>query len=211
MKWENINLTKNQISYVRHKTRKKTNGLVITLPIHPVLHDALLMALEWKQSNSPYILPNVARRYQTNRSGVQRDVMKIIRCALNVETTTHDYDGCKRACGANVYSLHSFRHAFVSFCANAGVPEAVVAAIVGHGSPVMTRHYTHIADSAKQEAINVLPMLSSSAPNADTEPPRSEDTVGLRQRLRDFIQTATPEQLQGIAGSLPIHEPRLLA
>ena len=131
MKWENIDLTKDQIRYVRHKTRKKTNGLVISLPIHPVLRDALMKAKEWQEPDNPYILPNVARRYQTNRCGVQRDAMKIISCALGVETTTHDTDGCKRARGANVYSLHSFRHTFVSFCANAGVPDSVVAQLPG--------------------------------------------------------------------------------
>ena len=75
MKWENIDLKKNQISYIRHKTRKKTNGHVITLPIHPVLHEALQAALKWRKAESPYILPNVAKRYQSNRCGVQKDAM----------------------------------------------------------------------------------------------------------------------------------------
>ena len=57
---------------------------------------------------------------------------------------------------ANLYSLHSFRHTFVSFCADAGVPEAVVASIVGHDTIAMTRHYTHISAGAKQRAIDML-------------------------------------------------------
>ena len=157
MKWENIDFDKNQINYVRLKTRKKRNAHVISLPMHPTLRDALLSAMEWREPDSPYILPNVARRYQRNRSGVQQDAMKIFRCALGVETTTHDTDGTRRSIGANVYSLHSFRHTFVSICANAGVPLAIVAEIVGHGNPAMTRHYTHVNDTAKEKAIEVLP------------------------------------------------------
>lgn len=61
---------------------------------------------------------------------------------------------------ANAYGLHSFRHTFVSFCANAGVPLAVVSEIVGHGNPAMTRHYSHISIESKQTAISSLPQLS---------------------------------------------------
>ena len=211
MKWENIDLTKNQIRYIRHKTRKKTNGHVITLPIHPVLHAALQAALKWRQVDSPYILPNVAKRYQTNHDGIQKDAMKIIRYALDVETTTHDTEDTKRARGANVYSLHSFRHTFVSFCANAGVPLAIVAEIVGHGSPMMTKHYSHINNEAKQNAISVLPMLSETQDAddvIDAEPIPPDD---LRQRLIAYINTATEEQLQVIAHNLPSATPRLLA
>ena len=198
MKWENVDFEAGQIRYVRHKTRKKTNGLVITLPMHPKLYEALLKALTWRQDASPYILPSVAKRYQSNRCGVQKDVMKIIRCALGVETTIRDTDA-KRALAANVYSLHSFRHTFVSFCANAGVPLAVVAEIVGHGNPAMTRHYAHVNNTAKQNAISALPMLTGGTNDANT----AETADGLRQRLLAYVTTATPQQLQTLGHLLP--------
>ncbi len=58
----------------------------------------------------------------------------------------------------NVVGFHSLRHSFVSFCANAGVPMAVVQSLVGHGSPAMTRHYTHISPEAAANAIQALPI-----------------------------------------------------
>ena len=95
--------------------------------------------------------------------------MKIIRCATGLETTGHKSTS-QRALNPNLYSLHSFRHTFVSFCANAGVPLDVVASIVGHGSTAMTRHYAHISDAAKDKAIQALPVLRlSDAPENDPE------------------------------------------
>ena len=221
MKWDCIDFDRNCLSYVRSKTRKKTGGHPILLPLHPVLRDALLRAQDWRQPDSPYILPNVARRYQTNHTGVQKDAMKIIRCALGVETTDKSAVNCpddegkgkkamtvredapRRKLGANVYSLHSFRHTFVSFCVNSGVPTEIVAAIVGHANPVMTRHYAHVNDNAKQSAIDVLPMLSAHEEPDASDAQEAKPTDGLRQRLISYINAASTEQLLAMSRLLP--------
>lgn len=172
MKWENVDWVNNQISYIPEKTAKKTAYRSVSLPIHPNLRAALEKAREWRSENQPgedYILPKVAHRYLTNPWGIQKDTMKIIRCATGLETTGKKSVG-QRIKNPNLYSLHSFRHTFVSFCANAGVPLDVVASIVGHGSTAMTRHYAHISDAAKSKAIDALPVLSlSDAPENDPE------------------------------------------
>ncbi|MBP5674200.1 MAG: site-specific integrase, partial [Victivallales bacterium] len=113
MKWDGVNMDMNTISYIREKTIKATGGKVITLPIHPVLRDALEKAQSWREADCPYILPHVAERYKRNHWGVQKDVQKIIHCALKVDVTNRESVG-KRAMPANRYSLHSFRHSFVS-------------------------------------------------------------------------------------------------
>ena len=171
MKWENVDWANNQITYIPQKTARKTAYRSVTLPIHPNLHAALEKAREWRTENLPeedYILPKVAHRYLTNPSGIQKDTMKIIRCATGLETTGKKSLG-QRIKNPNLYSLHSFRHTFVSFCANAGVPLDVVASIVGHGGTAMTRHYTHISDAAKSKAIDALPVLSFSESANDPE------------------------------------------
>ena len=167
MKWENVDWTNRQISYVPEKTARKTAYRSVTLPIHPNLLAALEKAKTWRAENLPgedFILPKVAHRYMTNPSGIQKDTMKIIRCATGLETTGKK-SMAQRTRNPNLYSLHSFRHTFVSFCANAGVPLDVVASIVGHGSTAMTRHYAHISDEAKDKAIQALPVLKSSDPS----------------------------------------------
>jgi Mn-dependent DtxR family transcriptional regulator len=49
---------------------------------------------------------------------------------------------------------------------NAGVSEAVARDIIGHDSEQMSRHYTHIEDAAKREALDKLPDLLGSPTKA---------------------------------------------
>ena len=194
MKWENVDWTHRQISYVPEKTARKTAYRSVTLPIHPNLLAALEKAASWRTENLPgedFILPKVAHRYQTNHFGIQKDVMKIIRFATGLETTGKK-NRVQRALNPNLYSLHSFRHTFVSFCANAGVPLDVVASIVGHGSVAMTRHYAHISDSAKDKAIQALPVLSfsdSSSNDPEKEVILKELSLLPAEKLVEFLNT----------------------
>ncbi len=56
----------------------------------------------------------------------------------------------------NPLSFHSLRHTATSLMKNAGVNAAVVQDIISH-SPEMSRHYRTIAESAKREALNLIP------------------------------------------------------
>jgi integrase len=55
--------------------------------------------------------------------------------------------------------FHDMRHTFITDGAEAGVPVQVMQALVGHMSPEMTRHYTHIRDRAKQKAVKAVESL----------------------------------------------------
>ena len=55
--------------------------------------------------------------------------------------------------------FHSLRHSFVSRCRQANAPLSVVEAIVGHSSPAMTRHYTHVGELAAAVAVGALPRV----------------------------------------------------
>ena len=191
MKWDGVNMDMNTISYIREKTIKATGGKVITLPIHPVLRDALEKAQSWREADCPYILPHVAERYKRNHWGVQKDVQKIIHCALKVDVTNRESVG-KRAMPANRYSLHSFRHSFVSIAVKSGVPLDVVSEIVGHGNPLMTEHYRHIHDDSKQAAIAALPDMGA---DVDIKPKDITPDV-LRLQIATFVNNAELPDLQ---------------
>jgi hypothetical protein len=61
--------------------------------------------------------------------------------------------------------FHSLRHSFVSLCRESNAPLSVVESIVGHASPAMTRHYTHVGQLAASNAIAALPgVMGDSAP-----------------------------------------------
>lgn len=198
MRWRNVDMTTGQISYIPLKTARKTNHRAVTLPMHPQLFEALTAAAKWRDRNNPgedFILPAVAERYRRNPSGVQKDTMKIIRCATGLNTTAAASDTFgRRKLAANAYSLHSFRHTFVSFCANAGVPLAVVAEIVGHGNPAMTRHYSHITAEAKRGAIDALPMIGRATALLDGSDPLAD----ARRRAADAIQHADEKTLLAV-------------
>ena len=201
MKWENVDWQNNQITYIPEKTAKKTAYRSVSLPIHPNLRSALEKAQSWRSENLPgedYILPKIAHRYQTNPWGIQKDTMKIIRCATGLETTGKK-SMAKRTRNPNIYSLHSFRHTFVSFCANAGVPLDVVASIVGHGSTAMTRHYAHISDAAKSKAIDALPVLRLSE-TAENDPEKE----GLLKELSSLSAEQLAELVKATKNPLSV-------
>ena len=56
-------------------------------------------------------------------------------------------------------SFHSLRHTAVSLLKDAGVPDAVVMALVGHNSAAMSRHYTHVGREALAKAAQSMPEI----------------------------------------------------
>ena len=52
--------------------------------------------------------------------------------------------------------VHTFRHSFISNALTKGTPEAIVRQWVGHVDQEILRHYTHIADTASQAAMQRL-------------------------------------------------------
>jgi integrase len=167
MRWECVNLEQNQITCVPVKTKR--HGTTVIIPIHPSLREQLSLAWEWKEDE--FLLPKVLERYGRNPHGVKMDVLKVFqKCGL--ETSIH-VEGRKMK--ANQIGFHSFRHSFVSFCANAGVPLPVVQSLVGHGNPAITRHYIHVGEEATKQAVAALP-------GGDPNKPKSAD-----ERIREAM------------------------
>ena len=209
MPWEAVNIVTNTIKFMPHKTAH-SSGVVVSLPLHQMLRDGLIKAQEWKRDG--YILPDVAQRYSYNRTGIYKTIQKIVACATGLEITMSGeesnedeenkkaQDGKKdkaikaKARNAAQYGAHSFRHSFVSFCASAGVPLAVVQQIVGHGSPAMIEHYFNASRDAKQAAIEALPDMGA---NVDT---KLKDITpdALRMQIATFVNQADLSDLQTV-------------
>jgi integrase len=154
LKWDAVKLDRRIIILQPAKTIK-SSGRHVNIPIHPNLEKSLRIALEWKD-DSGFILPNIARRYSYNPTGVQKDTQKVIHWAL-----WKDKKEGLRPPKMEKYGFHSFRHSFVSFCANAGVPLPVVQAIVGHASVAITRFYIHLGEDSIKKAIDALPSMEN--------------------------------------------------
>ena len=119
--------------FVEH-TRK--TGAPVAIPLHAKLR-AILDEIDEREDQ---VVPDVCRLYDTQGSSpIVRTVKRIFtRCGVETSKTEQG----KRA--RPVRGFHSLRSTFVTRCIAAGVPQAVVQALVGHASSKMTQHYTHL-------------------------------------------------------------------
>ena len=163
IQWQNVDLEHQRIAVKQFKTGKE-----VTIPIAPQLYSVLLEAREWR--TNAYVNPCVAVRYkQTNKLGkcigdglVNIDVMRVIRW-IGVETSVA-VEGRKKK--TTVLGFHSLRHSFASFCAEAGVPKAVVVSILGANSEIVDQFYTHVGEDAQRAAIEAIAGSGNSTPAA---------------------------------------------
>ena len=153
LQWQNVDLQHKRIMVKQFKTGKD-----VSIPIAPPLYNVLLEAKE-RQIDS-YVSPSVAQRYkQKNKQGkcigdglVNIDVMRVIRW-IGVETSVA-VEGRKKK--TTVLGFHSLRHSFATFCAEAGIPKAVVVSILGADSSIIDRFYTHVGEEAQQAAMDAI-------------------------------------------------------
>lgn len=157
--WSEINLEREVIQLIPRKTKKF--GKMVTIPIHPVLKSALLAIEE----RSGYVMPQMAEWYRGDHWKIDNG-LKAIFADAGIKTSVI-IDGRRQATPDATF--HSFRHTFVSFSANAGVPLPVVASIVGHTSTSMTRHYYHENEAELRRAVEAMPSLAPGGAVAATD------------------------------------------
>jgi integrase len=176
--WDRVDLNRPRIWVKQFKTGKD-----VSIPIAPQLLGALREAQEWKRDH--FVCPNVAARYNkldakgknTGNNLVNIDVLRVIKW-IGLEPSI-EIPG--RARKVTVYGFHSLRHSFVSHCAEAGIPEAVVVSIVGANSQVVAKHYTHIGEDAQEKAI----MAIAGNTNATSDRERIAKALAIIDGLKD--------------------------
>lgn len=121
----------------------------VNIPIHPKLKDKLLIAYEWKDDTNK-VLPKIAARYAMNASGVKKDCIKILEfCGFKDRSEGRGLD-------RRLYGFHSFRHFFASTCADAGVPVATLAEILGDNISTLNKYYIHAQEGSRKKMISAL-------------------------------------------------------
>jgi integrase len=130
-------------------------GKRVELPIHAALRQVLN---EYRATAScEYLFPRERELYAQNAANVSKPIQELFE-SCGITTTEEPANGERRRAIVRV-GFHSLRHSFVSLCAKGGAPQHVVQRLVGHGSPAMTLHYTHLDDQQKQSAVAALPGL----------------------------------------------------
>jgi len=152
LKWSEVDLDRGLVRRVPNKTAAKQKPVFIGIP----------SALHAKFSETPpaRVLPKYAALYTYRSPLGNPDKQPEITREIQAHFIDCDIQTQKEGTGPGTgkravveVGFHSLRHTFVSIHSERGTPQAVVQSIVGHGSPAMTAHYSHIgADTARRVA-----------------------------------------------------------
>ena len=152
--WQSIDLVKRKWSFVTIKTNQRKS-----LPLaEPLIH---LMASGDLDNPKKAVFPRIAASIKkTGRVGqVSNEFHDLLvsagLLAARSKQSTGKGRGARRQ--QNELSFHCLRHTNNSLLKQAGVPESVVMAFVGHDQPEVSALYTHVDDASLEDASAKLP------------------------------------------------------
>jgi integrase len=159
LRWNQIDLKHNEIHFYVRKTKKR-----LLIPIAPSLREHLLSCR--RRTDKPDApVHKEAYRIVTRQHGrvgtLSNAFADLLAQAGLREARTSESTGrgrSNRRKGMDL-SFHSLRHSTVSLLKDAGIPDAVVMAVVGHQSAAMSHHYTHVGKEALSRATGSLPEI----------------------------------------------------
>jgi len=184
LRWGEVDLVRGIIRRVPNKTARRNSKPVI-VPIHPVLRGMLLETPP--EERGDYVLPKTADAYLNHRHELVRKIQEhYSKCGIKVHKPG---TGTEKQRAVVEVGFHSLRHTFVSLCRESNAPLAVVEAIVGHSSPAMTRHYTHVGDLAAGQAVAALPWVMGEA--APVPADGGKDVGALARKMRGIWEAVT--------------------
>jgi integrase len=155
--WDQIDLHRNEIRLVTRKTGKR-----LLLPIAGALHlhiESLDPADRPGVPVHPRAYASLEEQGRVNTlSNEFTDLMAQVglRPALTHQSRGKGRDG--RRAGMDI-SYHSLRHSAVSLMKDAGIPDSVVMALVGHDSAAMSQRYTSVGLESLAKAQEAMPVL----------------------------------------------------
>jgi len=145
LRWSETDLNRGLIIRQMLKTSKS-----VRIPILPPLR-AYLQGLD---RTGEYVLPEHAKMYQSNPTGISWRVRKFLE-GLGIETT-RKIPGRTKA--ANIKDVHALRHTFCWLAAVNGVPMPVIQSIVGHVNEKLTQQYAaHATDEMAVKHLAKMP------------------------------------------------------
>ena len=171
--WGEVDLKRGVISRVPSKTKsRKADAKPVKIGIPSALKEILSKVPSDERIG--YVLSGYAEQYLYRSSSGAPSKQPIITCEVQAHFEACGISTHKAGTGYKLVpdpadktklikqhtgkravvevGFHSLRHTYVSLQAESGTPQAVVQAIVGHGSPAMTSHYTHIGEEAAKQA-----------------------------------------------------------
>ena len=149
LRWADIDMETGVVRLVPSKTMRHGTEVVVSIKGSPL--QTILEAVPM-DNRTGYVMPGLAELYQRENWRLGEMIAKVF-ADCGIQTTVSSDKGRK----STEVGFHSLRHSFVSMSANAGVPLAIVQAVVGHTSTAMTQHYYHVSRDALDKAAQALP------------------------------------------------------
>ena len=142
--WKNVDLP----GYTLHITRSKTpaghRSIVLNATVHQMLSDRFRHALSNGAAEPEhFVFPAVNSHGQVTDPTRPRSVFA-------------SWIGIAKQAGVPGLRLHDGRHTAVTTLAEAGIPDQIIMAHVGHVDPAMLAHYSHIRRAAMTAAAEAL-------------------------------------------------------
>ena len=156
--WSQIDLSRDEIRLTARKT-----GKLLLIPIAAPLREHLLSLPGQDYPRAP-LHPKAHGILQAQHGRVgtlSNQFSELLVDAGLRELQSHRSKGKGRSGrrAGQELSFHSLRHTSVSLLKDAGIPDAVVMALVGHASAAISQRYTHVGRDALQRATDSLPLL----------------------------------------------------
>ena len=154
MRWENVNLKDEVITYTDKKTGKD-----YIIPTHKRLQKHLL-TLAGDHRSEQLLSPSLAGKKTGGVNGLSKQFQSVmVRAgvdAMRVDTKSVQKVEGKRSRTFTRRSFHSLRHTYNSELANADVPQEIRRKLVGHMDNEINDIYTHLEKRVFRAAINTL-------------------------------------------------------
>lgn len=155
--WRNVDMRRKTISLVTAKTDK-----ALTIPLPPELHNHLVNLPAPIREDQP-IHPNAHAivTAQGKTGHLSNQFGAILGKAGLRKITTHKATGKGRSAKreTNGLSFHSLRRSTATLLHEAGVPQSVAMAVIGHDSADIHAIYVNVGEEALRSAANKLPAL----------------------------------------------------
>lgn len=195
LRWSDIDFNNAVINRMMNKTQHLAQ-IPILPPLLQFLNDLRQNAIQDTDNEfSVYVLPDHAKMYLSNPSGISYRIKQFLEKDCKIKTTKQ-VPGRTRA--ISVKDLHSCRHTFCYFAGLYGIPLNIVQSIVGHMTPEMTAHYSaHASLEAKREKMKQLPdfMFGLTSHTQSSVIEVAAEVVDNKTRLKNLIDTLTYEDV----------------
>ena len=189
--WGETDLDRGLIRRVPNKTAKSHTPVLIGIPV--ALHNKL-SEIPPRQRKG-YVLPRFAETYLYRNTEGRPVKQSLISIEIQEHFKACEIETHKAGTGKDEYEaafekwktsdkkeekpiykravvevgFHSLRHTYASRHAEAGTPQSMIQANMGHGNPAMTQHYTHVNEAAAIRIAGALD-LTEQKPKAKQMP-----------------------------------------